>query len=188
MPIIDAEKYKDVPGYQQVYDQENTASFFPRHIHIRPTSDKSLFTRMIRLDKAQFVFRSSPAPILMPFYFSMMVFTVLLAQTIHPLLAITGMAVLTWVLTLLILKPYRSSRRGVQIDSRGITASQFYAWEEIIGTFIITRKMGRRIECDLTLALSDGRNVYIQLDRLAAVGNSAAEISTAITHYRNKTV
>lgn len=188
MPIIDEEKYKDAPGYQQVYTQENKPSLFPRHIHIRPTNDKSLFTRMIRLDKEQFVYRSSPTAILMPFYFSMVVCTVLLSRTIHPLLAVTGVALLTWELTLLILKPYQSSKRGMQIDSLGITASQFYAWEDINGAFIVTRTIGRKTECELALALSDGSNVYIRLDNLAHVGNSAAEISTAITHYRSTTV
>ncbi|NLR63809.1 hypothetical protein HGH92_05795 [Chitinophaga varians] len=193
MPVIDAEKYKDVPGYQQIYTGKAIRQLlnYGSQLHIRPTADKSLYTFMVRPDGSPFlIYKPSAYLALIP----IATFVVLVSVSwLEPKPIYAGLSFATLFLASWGIARFAgmSSRKRpiVIVDQQGITMDKaFYSWNNIINTFIVERSRSyqrRQADFYLIIALTNRQTAFCRINRPAATRDEVSELATTITYFRN---
>lgn len=195
MPIKNEEKYKDVPGYQQVCSDKTVQRFSDngRIIHIIPTADKCFHTFMIKPDGRPFlVYRRFDyfTPILVAGFVVLVGIFQLQPRPLYAGLAIVLLSLATWGIVRLAKASARKRKPIVTVDKHGIThASGSYPWNTIINTFNATFIMNGRRRADseeyLILTLTNQKTILCRLNRFSGIRDEISELATTITYFRN---
>ncbi|RBL92379.1 hypothetical protein [Chitinophaga flava] len=190
MPIIQPDQPELLPGYPRIYAYESGHPLNKKGtIRIRSTTDKSLRTFMMTLDKDRYVFPDSSANVLIFVYFFLIVLTFKIASSVIeefiPLL-LTGMVLVAVVLTLLTRKCSLFLNPGIQIDARGISyKADFYSWDNIDATYIVERNLHKHYEHLLVLATKNNGIQYISI-HAKGLTPVYVKIATVINHFNRK--
>ncbi|MBC9913908.1 hypothetical protein [Chitinophaga varians] len=195
MPITDTEKYKDAPGYQQVYSDKTIEHFSNngRIVRIIPTADRCFHTFTIKPDGRPFLVHRSLDyfnPLLILGFTAFI--AVILAQP-KPLYAGIVIAILSLAIWGFVREARAAARKLkpiIMVDRQGITLdSGNYPWDTIVNTFIVIaliekRRTPRSKSGDdfLVLTLINQKTVIYPLDKVAG---KAFELATTITYFSN---
>ncbi|NML37330.1 hypothetical protein HHL17_08980 [Chitinophaga sp. G-6-1-13] len=194
MPIVDAEKYKNVPGYQQVCRDEaiRRLSHYGCCLRIKPTADKSLHTFMIKPDGRPFlVYKRSDylSPILALVFIAFMSMIGLQPKLLYAIPAIAVLLFIVWGIVRLARASDRKNKPIVTINKQGITLDiGTYPWNNITNTFIVERKRPyerRRLEFYLIIALTNQQTAVCRINMSHTINDEASELATTITYFRN---
>lgn len=194
MSITDAEKYKDVPVYQQVCNSTAIAYLhnYGSSLYIRPTADKSLHTFMIKPDGRPFsLYKPSGYLLIIPVLAFLIIGGMIILE---PKPLYVGLAIVPYLFSAwaVILFAGTSARRGkpiVTVDKQGITLdTRLYLWSNITNTFILRRQRGyekKYAEFYLVIALSNKQTVIQRINSPAAMRDEVSELATTISYFRN---
>nr|WP_295867598.1 hypothetical protein [uncultured Chitinophaga sp.] len=191
MPVINIEKYKDTPGYQQVYQYEanQLGCKWGLNTTITPTADRSLHTFMIKPGRADFILYPTAAPELLTVYLILGFFSFFFAIAAGPFLgafAIAAAALLSWLLTIWIGKQSRKEKSVLVVNSQGINLRKgTYSWSSIKGSFIVVRQLNQKHrKTFLTIVLTNDQMVSQLLHSDSIIRDITSELATTIAYYK----